>query len=132
MSRSGYSDDCENWELIKYRGMVASACRGKRGQAFFKELLAALDSMSEKKLIAEELEVEGQVCALGALGKSKGLDMTKFDPYDSDTVAKTFNIADCLAREVAYENDNGSWSRHHTPEQRWQRMRDWVINNISM
>lgn len=30
MSRSGYSDGCDNeWELICYRGAVASAARGE-------------------------------------------------------------------------------------------------------
>jgi hypothetical protein len=37
MSRSGYSDDLENWSLIRWRGAVASAIRGRRGQAFLRE-----------------------------------------------------------------------------------------------
>jgi len=41
MSRSGYSDDCEGSELAMWRGQVASAKRGKRGQRFFRELVAA-------------------------------------------------------------------------------------------
>lgn len=32
MSRSGYTDDCDGWQLIMYRGAVASAIRGARGQ----------------------------------------------------------------------------------------------------
>src|SRR6185295_11408998 len=80
LSRSGYSDDGERWDLIRYRGAVASAIRGARGQTFLKEILAALDAMPEKKLIANELEEDGQVCALGALGKARGLDMAGIDP----------------------------------------------------
>jgi hypothetical protein len=37
MSRSGYSDDYgddEPWQLIMWRGAVASAFRGRRGQPF--------------------------------------------------------------------------------------------------
>jgi hypothetical protein len=45
MSRSGYSDDHSEWDLIRWRGAVASAIRGKRGQAFLRELLVALDAM---------------------------------------------------------------------------------------
>lgn len=30
MSRSGYNDDIDNWQMIKWRGQVASAVRGKR------------------------------------------------------------------------------------------------------
>lgn len=44
MSRHGYSDDCHDDILSfgQWRGQVASAIRGKRGQAFLKELIAAL------------------------------------------------------------------------------------------
>ena len=31
MSRSGYEDGLEMWDLIRWRGAVASAIRGKRG-----------------------------------------------------------------------------------------------------
>jgi hypothetical protein len=65
VSRSGYSDGCEGWDLIRWRGAVESAIRGKRGQAFLKELLAALDALPEKKLVANELvTLQGQVCIL--------------------------------------------------------------------
>lgn len=50
MSRSGYSDDCEN--IAMWRGVIASATRGKRGQRFFRDLVTALDAMPEKALVA--------------------------------------------------------------------------------
>lgn len=105
MSRSGYSDDIDNWELIKWRGQVASSIRGKRGQAFLRDLLAALDAMPEKRLIAWELEESGEVCAIGSLGKARGVDMSKIDPSEPTAVAAAFNIAEPLAQEVVYEND---------------------------
>lgn len=55
MSRSGYVDDCENLEL--YRATVERSIKGKRGQAFLRELAAAMDAMPEKVLIAEELVI---------------------------------------------------------------------------
>lgn len=57
MSRSGYSEDYDgdHWDLIRWRGAVASSIRGKRGQAFLREALAALDAMPEKKLITGDL-----------------------------------------------------------------------------
>jgi hypothetical protein len=129
MSRSGYNDDIDTWELIKWRGMVASATRGRRGQAMLRDLLAALDAMPVKRLIAEELEdAEGQVCAMGALGKARGLDLSTIDPEDPPQVAQAFDIAPCLAQEIAFENDEGHY--HETPEQRWRRMRDWVASLI--
>ena len=45
MSRSGYGDDIGQWDLIRWRGAVQSAMCGKRGQAFLKEMLAALDAL---------------------------------------------------------------------------------------
>lgn len=129
MSRSQYIDDCDdNWQMIKWRGMVSSAIRGKRGQQFLKDLLTALDAMPVKALIADELEQDGEVCAIGALGKARGIDMSKIDPEDPPQVAGAFNIAECLAQEVVFENDEQC--SHETPEQRWVSMRRWVASKI--
>lgn len=131
MSRSGYNDDCDNeWALIRYRGMVASASRGKRGQKLFKDLLAALDAMPVKELIPGELEMDGQVCALGALAKARGIDVSKLDPENAEEVGKAFDIAEPLAREIVFENDEGYHWNGDTPAQRWERMRRWVENQI--
>lgn len=131
MSRSGYSDDLDdNWQLIRWRGMVASAIRGKRGQRFLADLLAALDAMPEKRLIRDELEAHGEVCAIGALGMVKGVDMSAIDPEDPPQVAAAFDIAECLAQEVVYENDEGLWY-DETPEKRWIRMRAWVQSKLN-
>lgn len=128
MSRSGYSEDCEGWALIRWRGAVKSAIRGKRGQALLRELIAALDAMPEKSLIDEELEEDGQVCALGSLGKTRGIDMSKIDPIEPNEVAEAFGIPLTLACEIMYENDEGAW--RETPEQRWLRMRKWAERQL--
>lgn len=132
MSRSGYSDDIDNWDLIRWRGMVASSIRGKRGQQFFRDLLAALDAMPEKRLIAGDLRrSDGEVCAIGALGVARGVDLSKIDPTEPSEVSAAFNIAECLAQEVAYFNDEvGPWQFNETPEQRWVRMRAWVESKL--
>ncbi len=59
MSRSGYSDDLDQGDLNRWRGAVASAIRGKRGQSFLRELLASLDAMPRKELISEAMEASG-------------------------------------------------------------------------
>ena len=132
MSRSDYNDDIDNWALIKYRGRVASATRGKRGQAMFKAMLAALDAMPVKELIDGALqEPGGQVCAFGALAHARGVDVSKVDPENARAVAEVFDIAEPLAREVVFENDEGNWSSHNeTPAQRWSRMCAWVDRQI--
>lgn len=132
MSRSGYCEDIDSDEQQRraniYRGAVASAFRGRRGQAFLKEMLAALDALPEKALIASELEQDGAVCAIGAVGKSRGIDMSKMYPEDIENVGAAFGIAEAMAREIVYENDD-EW-RVETPEQRYDRMRKWIKDQI--
>lgn len=128
MSRSGYSDDLDSGELNCWRGAVKSAIRGTRGQSFLKDLLAALDAMPVKRLIAHELEKGGEVCAIGALGTARHMQMQALDPEDRDSVGTAFNIAGALAAEVVYMNDEGGF--HETPEQRYERMRKWVADQI--
>lgn len=130
MSRSGYSTDCDdNWQMIMWRGRVASAIRGKRGQEMLRELLEALDAMPEKKLIAEELEASGAYCTLGVLGHQRGIDMSSIDPDEYDQVAEAFKIPEVLAREIMFMNDEACWSLE-TPEERFDRMRKWVVEQI--
>lgn len=159
MSRSGYSDDCDGWALIRWRGAVESAIRGARGQALLRETLAALDSMPVKELIAHELVQEGDFCTLGVVGQKRGIDLTKLDPEDRDSVAAAFGIAPALAAEIVYENDEcvldfkreyfeicgpmrrnfPDWGKHErsvqvddsdAPKRRWLHMRNWVAKNI--
>ncbi len=132
MSRSGYSEDgdYDDWSVIRWRGAVTSATRGKRGQAFFKEMLVALDAMPEKRLIRGDLQTEqGEVCALGALGRSRDMNLKPLEGLDAADVAQDFGIARALAQETVWENDGaGSWEE--TPEQRFHRVRRWVVASI--
>ena len=163
MSRSGYCDDYGDDDplaLGRYRAQVASAIRGKRGQALLRELLAALDAMPEKQLVAGDLEADGQFCALGVVGQARGLNLAAIDTYDVESLGGTFNIADQLAREIMWVNDEHvgnhhwvqveicgpvrrgypEWGSHqqsvHMPNenagaQRWQAVRDWVAGHIT-
>ena len=131
MSRSGYSDDYDGNELAMYRGVIASATRGKRGQRFFVDLAGALDAMPVKRLIANDLVCDGEVCALGALGQKRGVaGMEDIDTYDSDELGKMFDIAHQLAAETMYFNDEAGPYGGETPEQRWQRVRSWAAQQI--
>lgn len=125
MSRSGYNDDWDDCDLShgRWRGMVASAERGRRGQALLRDIALAMTVMPVKRLIREELENDaGEVCALGAAGRMRGVDMSTLDPEDPETIAGKFNVADCLVREISYLNDDWGPPRE-TPEQRYVRMR---------
>ncbi len=131
MGRSGYTDDCENINL--WRGVVARAIRGKRGQKLLRELLAAIDEMPSKRLIANEIvDDAGEVCLLGAVGRKRQLpDLEKIDPEDHDRLAGIFDAAPALIQEIEWVNDEGAWSRE-TPEQRYERVHKWLTENIAL
>lgn len=141
MSRSGYSEDAEY--LALWRANVDRAIAGKRGQAFLRELLDALDAISTKRLIVGEFVDGKDVCAIGAVGVRRGLDMSKLELGQNRDVAKAFGISHALACEVQYENDDQDGERYGknaageyrrlpapTPEERWATMRAWCVERI--
>lgn len=129
MSRSGYDEDDPRL-IAMWRGRVASATRGARGQAFFRDLLAKLDAMSEKRLIADVLVDGTDRCALGvALGEKADDTETNGYEFDPEYIAVDLNIAECLAREVVFKNDEVG-PPDETPEARWIRVRAWVERSI--
>lgn len=130
MSRSGYSDDCENLGL--WRQAVQRSISGKRGQAFLKELLAALEAMPTKRLISGELQDKhGEVCAIGSVGAMRGVDMGALDIDNPAQIAKAFGIAPALVQEIEFINDDdfAYWNRTE-PEKRWELMHAWVKKQI--
>ncbi len=129
MSRHGYSDEYNSYQLAMWRGVIASAKRGKRGQAFFRALVAALDAMPVKELVEGELEdAEGSVCALGCLGKARGVDLKQVENEDWEHLGALFNIAPQLAQETVYVNDE-RWNVA-SPAVRWRCVRDWAARQI--
>jgi hypothetical protein len=130
MSRSGYSDELDQRELAMWRGRVASAIRGKRGQRLLRTLLRAIAVMPQKRLIREELvNKEGETCLLGAGGKAMGIsDIDRIDPEDHRLLAEKFDVARCLIQEIEYVNDEDGWNE--TPEKRYERVRKWLVENV--
>lgn len=131
MSRSGYSEDCDGSGLNLWRGAVEQSIRGKRGQAFLREALAALDALPEKRLAADSLHetATGEHCTLGVIGKARGLDLEKLEDSEPREVADAFGIARALAAEIMYLNDE-DWCYSSTPERRWLSMRNWINSQI--
>lgn len=128
MSRSGYSDDGGGYEFAMWRGQVVSAIRGKRGQAFLREMIDALDAMPQKRLIKNEFW-NGEACALGVVAQRRvNIDPISVGPDEYDRLAELFGVAHQLIREIEFENDEKLWRA--TPEQRWQHMRDWAVRNL--
>lgn len=120
MSRSGYTDDWDygdNWSTIMWRGAVKSSIKGKRGQAFLRELLAALDSMPDKRLIASAAQKDGCMCTLGVVAAARGLSLddlnSSMEGWEWDRIADDLGIAEAMAREIMELNDE------HTDEFEW-------------
>jgi hypothetical protein len=130
MSRSGYVEDYnENGHGNLYRGAVSRALRGKRGQAFLREMARSLDAMPVKELLKESVVRDGQVCAIGAVAVSRRIDVSRIDAEDCGSLADVFGIAVAMVREIAFENDEcGGWVE--TPAARWIRMRRWVDSEL--
>lgn len=131
MSRSGYDYDLDSWALIRWRGAVSSAMKGKRGQAMLKELLVALEALPQKRLVDGDLrDAQGDVCAFGALCVSKGVDTSDIPSDDCETLAKLFNVAPAMAREIVYKNDDDGFWTDRTPEQRYEDFHAWLKGQI--
>lgn len=139
MSRSGYSDDCENLNL--WRANVDRTISGKRGQTFLRELAQKMDEMPEKRLIAGDLVTpDGEMCTIGVVCKARGIDTNDVDVTDPEQVSALVGISSMLAQEIEYQNDekgedyvyeNGHYRRRiETPEERWVRMRKWVSDHL--
>lgn len=132
MSRAGYCEDegDDPLALHRWRRAVDMALNGKRGQAFLRELLEALDVMPEKRLIADALRKgEGEYCALGVIGAKRGINLDAIDPDDAENIHVPFGIANAMAREIEWVNDEAG-PHVQTPEQRWSRVRAWVARQI--
>jgi len=136
MSRSGYSDDRDDYDypLALYRGAVKRAVTGYRGQHLLRKLRDALDAMPVKRLITDAIkDSAGDVCALGALDSTAPAYEPDWDDGDhAEKLAKHFGVATALAAEIVYMNDEFlQWrSQDETPEERWTRMRAWVDSQI--
>jgi len=135
MSRSKYSDDYDDpLEMGRWRGMVASAIKGRRGQRFLCELLHALDSMPAKELIrADEYEIvneHGEGCALGSVAVARGWsDAVNVDSSEHDDLGARLDIASCLVQEIEFVNDG--LGPRETKAERWKRVRRWAVRHVS-
>lgn len=132
MSRAEYTEnvDVENWDFIRWRGAVTSSLRGLRGQAFLRELIAALDAMPEKRLITDSMKADGAFCALGSVAQARGMtDVEKYNALEADSVGPVFGISSALAREIMYINDEAGYHKE-TAEERWIRVRTWAERSL--
>lgn len=136
-------EDFQNQGFL-WAANVERSLKGKKGQSALRELEAALLALPEKRLIADHLESNGEVCALGALGKYKGKPIPP-EPKHCDEYGewqesyeieeqmidfgRVLGVPRLVAIEIVYRNDN-EWFREFTPEQRYQRMLAWTQKQL--
>ena len=118
------------------RGLEA-AISGKRGQVLLRDLLAALDAMPEKLLIASDFVwPDGKCCALGALGLARGMNSEDLNALGNNLVktAREFAAPPSLIVAIWRENDAGPCVGRRTYQfqnSRWIYMRAWVASKIT-
>jgi hypothetical protein len=135
-----YGGDFESWMEGQDAGALKSAIKGRRGQRFLQDLLAALDSLPEPELSAGALEDEttGCCCAFGAVRRFRGESSVPlwFDPMDEDVdphhLAELFDVSQRLAWEVVVVNDTycGNNNSPGDRRRRFKEVREWAVRNI--
>lgn len=125
--RISYSEE-ENYpgQFDLWQANCERSMRGKRGQEELRELRESLLALPDKRLILGALEdEEGGVCAIGAYGKRKGLDLSKFEvDSDTDEVGIAGGMPPLVAWKVVEMND--LLLDHLTAEKRYEQMLSWV------
>ena len=126
------------WESVLNRAIA-----GKRGQAFLRELEAALLHLPRRRVISESLARSGDVCTLGALALHRKvrtgvlheeaiaeLERRSDDVSEEmwDYASGELGIARTLAWEIIYRTDDITEAM--TPEQRYDEMLLWVGSNL--
>ena len=145
MSRHGYTENGEEDTLAfgRWRAQVANAIRGRRGQRLLRDLVAGLEAMpaDRRELHAVVIDDGEHACALGVVARVRGLDLKDLNPFDddgefldeweiddlhlSDALSSRLDVADQLAREVMYLNDDGP----SDPRERWRQMYGWALRH---
>lgn len=133
MSRISYSEN-EDYpgQFDLWQANCLRSLRGRQGQEELRALREALLSLPDKRLIHGVLvDEEGDVCAVGAYARHKGLDLQTFDPEDAtDEVGIAAGMPNLVAWKVVEMNDLNLDSRV-TPEQRYTKMLEWIDTQLS-
>lgn len=138
MSRLYYENDCDYIEGLQH-GWLSSAIRGRRGQAFLRELVAALDALPAPELSCGALEdaQTGCCCAFGAVRRLRGPENVKLDFHpDEEEIAPTylaepFGVSETLAWAVVQANEEiDEQNTEPARRRRWARVRAWAVLHL--
>lgn len=111
------------------RANMRRSGQGARGQRALREIEAALIDLPAKRLIHGTLiDDNGDVCAIAAYGRHKGVDLSTFDAEeDSVDVGIIGGMPRLVAWQIVELNDSG---RRETPEERYVRVLAWVREQL--
>ena len=126
MSRINYSDDEEfGGQFALWQANCRRSLRSKRGRAALEELEAALVAMPVKRLIRGAIEKHGEVCAVGAVIRARGL-LAEVDECElTDEVAEELlGYPRLVAWKLVELNDESL--AHDTPEERYEHVLAYV------
>lgn len=136
MSRSGYVDDWSP-EMNLYRGTVERSLRGKRGQAFLRELRKYLEEMEVKRLVAGSFRerASGEFCTLGVVADRRDVDLEHLNRLVeeeggwgiAEEAGRALGISRAMAAEIMYMNDE--WAAT-APRDRWVQMYEWTCRHL--
>ena len=129
--RLNYSDEESFPGLFDlWQANIDRCLKGKKGQAALLEFREALLALPEKRLIADALyDEEGSVCAVGAYGAYKGVNLNDCDPdYETDEAGFKFGLPRLVAWKLVELNDIEF--DQCSPEERYTRMLNWVEGRI--
>ncbi len=130
--RISYTEDEEfGGQFELWQANCMRSLKGKVGQRELRELRAALLALPEKRLVCGLLEsADGEMCAIAAYGKHKGVDLSEFDlDYDNDKVGIAGGMPSLVAWKVVEMNDVEF--SHVSREGRYERMLAWVESLIT-
>lgn len=164
MGRYYEADDPDSVEdMLRQEGYwqaQRNALRGKRGQAFLRELLTTLDAMPDKRLARGVLYHEGAACALGqvitrrisegqpvaGIASLEELQLKAGEDDEDEARERTeeigvgLGIPLALVRLVAWENDEAGWGYwrrdgaggavEDEDQMRWRQVREWAQRNL--
>jgi hypothetical protein len=130
----GY-DEYDALRSAGWKHAEAMALRGKRGLRVLKEMEHALLSLEQPRLISNYVALNGEVCAVGAYLKFKGVDISQYDGYGciSGEEAAALGASAGMQRTVAWTiaNLNDEHCEQSTPEERYEYILNWVRKKIS-
>lgn len=134
--RIGYSDEEEfSGQFFLWQANCERSLAGKAGRQALTDLRDELLRMNVKRLIGNDLAVDGEVCAVGALLKARGVPQDRLESFDDlyqttdDIAVREGRVPKLVAWKLVELNDMDLVSC--TPEERYAKVLAWVEYRLS-